>query len=309
MFQAAKPLFIYCVSPVHMGAGTALGVIDNPIQRERHTEYPQLAGSGLKGAIRHHFQAQARDARLVTRLFGPDSDKASDHAGAVSFADAQLVAFPVRSARRGYVYATSALALARLRRLLELADHAELPWQVPAVPAAGAAKVADTGLAGALALEAYQLEATEDAGLKSVAAWLGTNALPDDAAHAFFRAKFAADLVLLPDEDFGWFTRNATLVEPHVRINDESGTADDGGLFYTENLPPESLLATVLMASVERHASKQGRPDGLLDADTVLATVLDGRGEALPGIRNRLLQVGGDATTGRGQVLFTALEG
>lgn len=53
MFEKKVPIFIYCVSPVHMGAGAAIGVIDNPIQRERHTEYPMIAGSGLKGAIRH----------------------------------------------------------------------------------------------------------------------------------------------------------------------------------------------------------------------------------------------------------------
>ena len=79
MFQASKALFIYCVSPVHMVAGTALGLIDNPIQRERHTEYPMIAGSGLKGAVRHHFWSQLDDgsrkdkANLLNRLFGPET--------------------------------------------------------------------------------------------------------------------------------------------------------------------------------------------------------------------------------------------
>ena len=110
MFQASKALFIYCVSPVHMGAGTAIGLIDNPIQRERHTEYPMVAGSGLKGAVRHHFWSQLDDdsrkdkANLLNRLFGPDTN-ASDFAGAVSFGDAQLLAFPVRSLKRAFVYA------------------------------------------------------------------------------------------------------------------------------------------------------------------------------------------------------------
>ena len=33
-------VFLYAVSPVHMGAGQAVDIIDNPIQRERHTEHP-----------------------------------------------------------------------------------------------------------------------------------------------------------------------------------------------------------------------------------------------------------------------------
>ena len=53
MFQTKDAMFIYCVSPVHMGAGSAIGIIDNPIQRERHTGHPVMAGSGLKGALRH----------------------------------------------------------------------------------------------------------------------------------------------------------------------------------------------------------------------------------------------------------------
>ena len=33
MFEKHAALFLYAVSPVHMGAGQAIGVIDNPIQR------------------------------------------------------------------------------------------------------------------------------------------------------------------------------------------------------------------------------------------------------------------------------------
>ena len=55
MFEATQLVFYSCLSPVHMGAGSAVGAIDNPIQREVHTRYPVIAGSGLKGAVRHHF--------------------------------------------------------------------------------------------------------------------------------------------------------------------------------------------------------------------------------------------------------------
>ena len=37
MFEKRAAVFLYALSPVHMGAGSAIGVIDNPIQRERHT--------------------------------------------------------------------------------------------------------------------------------------------------------------------------------------------------------------------------------------------------------------------------------
>ncbi|MFQ5745455.1 MAG: type III-B CRISPR module RAMP protein Cmr4 [Acidobacteriota bacterium] len=116
MFESKAAMFLYSVSPVHMGAGTALGAIDNPIQRERHTGHPTIAGSGLKGAMRHEARWRWKTKDLVGRIFGPDpeDERASEHAGALSVSDAQIVLFPVRSLRRSYVYATCPTALARL---------------------------------------------------------------------------------------------------------------------------------------------------------------------------------------------------
>ena len=91
MFQNKAVVFFYAVSPVHMGAGTATGIIDNPIQRERHTGHPCFAGSGIKGAVRHGFLSTGRDSKLMDRVFGPANGDL--HAGAVSFGDAQIVSF------------------------------------------------------------------------------------------------------------------------------------------------------------------------------------------------------------------------
>lgn len=307
MFESCKALFIYCVSPVHMGAGTAIGMIDNPIQRERHTDYPMMAGSGLKGAVRHSAWAQLDDTRrsqksnLLNRLFGPETD-ASEHAGAISFGDAQLVAFPVRSLKNAYVYTTSPTALARAARLLTLSGT-NPGWPAFTVEAGHCKLVNPALLTGdKLQLEAFEFTAKVDPSLMPISEWLAQQALPADDAYAFFREKLKNDLILLSDEEFGYFVHNATVVEPHVRINNESGTADDGGLFYTENLPPESLLLAPVMASVERY-HKDRKPDQLKTADDALRTVLQGDGNGFGGLDGTLLQVGGDATSGRGQVV------
>ncbi len=309
MFQASKALFIYCVSPVHMGAGTAIGLIDNPIQRERHTEYPMMAGSGLKGAVRHWQWAQLDEAErkrkenLLNRLFGPESGDSNLYAGATSFGDAQLVAFPVRCTRRAYVYATSPTALARTKRLLQTLGVV-CDWPIPEVRERFCRVIESKGPVDnnqPLHLEAFELTAIGSSELMEIAEFLAKKALPAGDPYAFFREKLKTDLVLLPDEDFGYFVKNATVVEPHVRINDRTGTADDGGLFYTENLPPESLLLAPLMATAERSGK------GALPAEDVLAAVLEGN-EGLKGLNGQLVQVGGDATTGRGQVVITAVE-
>lgn len=301
MFERHAAVFLYAISPIHMGAGQAIGVIDNPIQRERHTGHPCFAGSGIKGAVRHGFETLGGHRDHLTRLFGPEAGSSDLHAGAISFGDAQTVCLPVRSLRGGYVYATCPQALARAQRLLAMVGVA-LDW--PALPTLGEGDclVVNPALLSAdkLHLEAFEYTARDkdNAAVKVIAAWLAQHALPQGSGYAYFADKLKSDLVVLSDTDFAYFAEHAMLVEPHVRIDEETGTASDGGLFYTENLPPESLLVAPLMAS----RTRTGKAEEQLDAVEVMGqmkTVLDGR----------LLQVGGDATTGRGLVVARIVEG
>ncbi len=300
MFTEKRLMFLYSVSPVHMGSGTSLGVIDNPIQRERHTEHPVLAGSGLKGAARELAQSKIGSNGLsegdVVRIFGPDTN-ASEHAGAVSFSDGQVVAFPVRSLRQGFVYATSPLALERLKRLAGLVGIDTSGWEL-SEPSDDEAVVLDKDLLidDKLILESYEYEKKDgdNKGFQEVANWLANNALPKEEGYGFFKEKLKKHLVLLSENQFSYFVRNATVVEPHVRINDVTGTAEEGGLFFTENVPPESLFVSLVMASQER--KKKG------DGDKNYLSASEVMGKLQNVLHDTLLQIGGDATTGRGQM-------
>ena len=301
MFEKHAAVFLYAVSPVHMGAGQAVGVIDNPIQRERHTGHPCFAGSGIKGAVRHGFAAMGGDPALIDRLFGPDAGESTLHAGAVSFGDAQLVVLPVRSLRGGYVYATCPQAISRAQRLLALIGvNAE--WPAPTV-AEGDCLIANSALLSGdkLHLEAFEYTAweKESSAVKTIAAAVANSALPDGPAYQFFREKVKTDMVVLADTDFAYFAQNAMLVEPHVRIDETTGTAKDGGLFYTENLPPESLLVTPMLASQTRTGKGKNNESPAEVVMSQIKTVLDGK----------LLQIGGDVTTGRGLVMAKVVEG
>ena len=256
MFQKQAAVFLYAVSPVHMGAGSAVGVIDNPIQRERHTLHPSFAGSGIKGAVRHSFEQLGGEIGFLNRLFGPESGN-DLHAGAVSFGDAQLVAFPVRSLKQGFVYATCPFALSRAQRLMHLLGL-KSDWNVPSV-AEGECLLANPALLSGdkLHLEVFEYKAKISQDLPRLSADLAAKALPQGDAYDFFREKLKTDLVVLSDTDFAYFVQNATLVEPHVRIDEKTGTADGGGLFYTENLPPESVLIAPLLASQTRSGDRK----------------------------------------------------
>lgn len=305
MFQKQAAVFLYAVSPVHMGAGSAVGVIDNPIQRERHTQHPSFAGSGIKGAVRHSFEQFGGERDFLNRLFGPPSKdengrSESLHAGAVSFGDAQLLAFPVRSLKQGYVYATCSLALSRAQRLMHLIGI-KSEWKIPSVVDGKCMLLNDDLLStgSKLHLEVFEYEKTgAPPELEVIAKDLASKALPPDAAYAYFREKLERDLVILSDTDFGYFAQNATLVEAHVRIDFQTGTADAGGLFYTENLPPESLLIALLLTSQSR-SGKQGED---IPAEEVMLKMKNA-------LNGKLVQIGGDATTGRGLVMINMVEG
>ncbi len=58
MFKAARPLTIVVETPLHAGSGSELGVVDLPIQRERHTNHPKIEASTLKGCLREAFRGQ-----------------------------------------------------------------------------------------------------------------------------------------------------------------------------------------------------------------------------------------------------------
>ena len=319
MFEEKRLMFLYCVSPVHMGAGQALGVVDNPIQRERHTGHPVFAGSGIKGALRDQFEAlverneNTKGNNLTNRIFGPsgEDENASGHAGCVAFTDAQLVLFPVRSLRESFVYATCPTALGRLRRMAEVAGE-EIGWKIPAAPGDDLClTVENSGLTvkakldgrdvDTVILETFQFAVSLDrnggAEVKKIADWLAAKAIPEDTSYQYFRDKLAKHLVVLSDTRFSHFVENATIVEPHVRISDESGTADDGGLFYTENVPPEALLVSLVMTSQERVKRGESSKDRL--------TAQQAMSKVEGAISGEVVQLGGDATSGRGLVAVT----
>lgn len=288
MFTEQKAMFIYAVSPLHMGTGTAIGLIDNPIQREVHTDWPSMAGSGIKGAIRHALAGEEnwKNGKLTT-IFGPEpgSGEKNLYAGAVSFTDALIVCFPVRSLRRAYVYATCPTALERLKRLTGAA------WKVPEVKEQEVLIANDDLKQGNhLILEALAFNANKQESVSVIAKDLSAKALPA----GFFADKLKTDLVILSDTDFTHFVKNSTLVEPHVRIDDDTGTADGGKLFYTENLPPETLLVSLAMATDTR----TGKDDGKLKANQVIAEIAGALNNG------KVWQFGGDATTGRGLVML-----
>lgn len=278
-------LFIHALTGLHPGGGTALGVVDLPVQRERHTQWPVIAGSSLKGVLRDAWRSKlgAENHQLLA-AFGPDTANASDFAGALAFTDARLLAFPVRSLCGVFAWVTCRAVLGRLERDARLlAGNSATPPTAPPVKRGDAAcpKGSDLLVDGErLLLEEFEFHRSgNDAG---AADWLAENAVTDKAT----AARLAQNLVVLHDDDFTHFARHATEVVARVGLDYERKTVRGGALFYEEFLPPETLFYAVAMATDSRSKQVECNAAGML-------ALL--RSHTPP-----VLQIGADQTIGKG---------
>lgn len=305
MFKTAKIMFVYTETSLHCGSGTSIGVIDLPIQREKHTDYPVCQASGIKGVVREWFDNKygKTDKRNIY-TFGPDFERkeGEDHAGAAAFTDARLLLFPVRSLNGVFAYATSRLALSRFKRDLAIAGVENIPWDIP--PDSGDKVLGVEGNKvstgdSKIILEEYTFDFKEDADVKAAAEWIADNAVPKGSEYDFWREKAKTDIVVIPDNAFRDFVKQSTEVQARIKIANETKTVAKGALFYEEALPSDSLLYSVVMAH-DPACDSDKRPDGLKTDNDVMTFLnnLDG---------NRL-QFGGDATIGKGIVKINFLK-
>lgn len=288
-----RVVFYYTISPLHMGGGTALGLVDNPIQRDVHTNYPKITASGIKGVFRWEARGHRISEEEERRIFGPEPSSGSSdhHAGSVLFTDAQILLFPVRSATCGYVYVTCPLALSQANRLLGVAKINQ--DGIPDVTLTDDRQAIFRGNDETLVIDTFWFTRQRNQNLQSLFDWAYNNLLPNTDAYQSFRNRIKNHLVIVTDKVFRYFIDNNMLIEPHVRIDDETGTAAEGALFYTENVPPE----TVFIGLIARN-HLPGKSNNQAQSDIDLLTNR---------YNGEVLQFGGDSTTGRGMVVVNFL--
>ncbi len=287
----------YAVSPVHAGSGAATAAVDLPIQRERHTNWPHIQASGVKGAMRDHYRRVVReeDRYLTNLIFGIDRDndgdvkdknnrffdknrniiadkeKADDRlttlAGAVSFSDARLVAFPMRSNVAPFVWVTSPLVLERLNTDLDYTKFKTL-GDIPRVEG-------DTAL---VMTGKYPENVILEDAVVAVDQDTPAPALPE----GFPGLK---RLLLISEEMFDYCVSSCTEIQTQIKIDSDKGTAAEGALRYQELLPADTLLYAVIYYSRSPLLDE-------LKADVI-------RGHVEDTIKD-FIQIGGDETLGRG---------
>lgn len=248
---------------IHCGTGRSAGIIDLPIAREAATDYPFIAGSGLKGALKDRARSLGRGD--TSEVFGKE-----DQAGGLLVSDARLLLLPVRSLTGAYKWVTSPLILERYRRDL---TRCGFPADIQPIEISGSGALGLSG--GDVKLYLEEREFTIE------------GSLPDDLCevisplvrHEETRKRLSSQLVVLNNEDFAWFCRYAVPIQ--VRNVLEEGTKRSKNLWYEESLPSDTLLYGMAMARDE--TSRKALIDLFPDTDPYL-------------------QVGGNETVGHGWV-------
>lgn len=278
---------LYTRTPLHVGCGTSVDVVDLPLMRERITNFPVIPSTSLKGVLRQAGRdfsgTNGYNLAVNDALFGNKDDvqtnsdgKEKFHAGCLQIMEAKLLAFPVRSLAGCFAWLTCPAILQRFQRdtgesigIPDVTKDAAVTGNGSEVVVAGQDKVV---------LEEYALASQRDEKHGEVATRLAQ--LLDDP---LWTNKLAKRLVILHDEDFQHFV--STCTEVVARIVIDPGTRTNSNLFNQENIPCESLFYSVLTVLKARRNGFEGEPKKHLDS--------------LLGA-NPHLQIGGDETTGHG---------
>lgn len=230
---AFSTVYYRCITPLHVGCGQDVGVVDLPVIRERTTGYPIIPGSGIRGTIRDVCERKA--PAMAPRLFGTEINESAekvDRAGCVIVNDARILLFPVRSHPGVFHWITCPFVLTRYAADAEYFGRSASPFGVLPDPGedAYAGKTAHTPLV----LEELPFDRASE--------W--EFPLSIDGVDS-------AKVVMVSDDVFHYFVRHATVVTQHNHLS-AAKTVMEGQLFSVEAVPPEAVFYGFLGATDER---------------------------------------------------------
>jgi CRISPR-associated protein Cmr4 len=303
MFKQTKPLFFVCETPLHAGSGSDLGIIDLPIQRERHTSFPKIEGSSFKGALREAVEKKTDDftcngktdknIKCVDLAFGPE--EGDGQAGALGFSDARLLLFPVKSVKGVFGWVTCPKVLEQFKRDMSLCSIV--------VNIKGEELYTDTCVASnstSLKLDGNKIVLEEYAFSVSGSFSIDVDGIPFNIwlstliQDGFWSNKIINDIVILSNDDFKDFVNLSTEVITRTKIDNEKGTVQGGALFTEEYLPAESVMYSLVMAS-SVFMKEEKRKDSALQSDVDVMNYFINK-------LSDVIQIGGSATLGKGIV-------
>ena len=309
MFKKSGLLTFYAETSLHMGSGTSLSYVDLPIQREKHTDFPIMQASGIKGVMKEFAERQWKeDKTKVETIFGPE--EGDKFASCIVFTDAKILLFPVRSVSGIFAWVTSPFVLKRFKRDLKSAgiefkdNNEEINIPEPSGEEKNEEKIIVTTdsilkvqSTNQVMLEEFVFD-VEDG--KSEEADKIANKIKEflleNPAFQDLINELPKRFCIVADNVFKDFVKLAVEIQTRIKINQATGTVEEGALFTEELVPSESVFYSLVF-----FIDPYNKINGLQNVDDVMNTTQN-LFSNFP-----LLQLGGDETLGRGllKVKFT----
>ena len=270
-------LTLMAETSIHAGASESEGVVDLPVQREKHNDWPCVFGSGVKGAMRA--KAQTIEGLDTKSLFGPDpkDNNGSDYAGSLQVTDARLLLLPVRSLTGHYRWVCCPALLKRLERDLHRAGRNNVVFNDEVKEEE--VLLGKENKAQTLYLEEYAFSVKDriaESGLS-----LLKSILPED-----HHKELENKLAVISNDNFRHLCRAAIPVNAHIAIDSDTKTVKNGALWYEESLAPDTIMYTIIVVQKSRNGKMSAAEGKAAVTEQLFATPY--------------LQVGGNETTGMG---------
>jgi len=280
MFTNGMVASFYALTNLHPGSGNSLSYVDLPVQREKHTSFPVIVGSSVKGVIREYASRRWNDVEKVTSFFG--TEDTGDISSKISFTDARILLYPVRSVRGIFAYVTCPYVLKRFFNDIEvLTNVSDKVKNIISLLNISDDKVIidkelselkiDNTLVG---IEEFLFSIDTEYEIRIIIDEL-QNCLNID------KKSLSNRLLIVSDSVFTDLVNYAIEVRTRNKIDQVTGTAEDKALFVVELIPSEAVFYSLILLKKEK--------ESLLED---IRNLLD----------SQVIQVGGNETIGNGLV-------
>ena len=237
-----------------------------PIQREKHTWWPKIEASGIKGSIRSSFEKKYRGDTLrlkdINVVFGYDDNGLDekvrnyfvgkkDFSGSLGFTDARILLFPVKYMKGIFAWITCPAVLDRFVGDLSLSGI-KIPrfdFKENTIAPDSSCLIKKPNKDPKVILEEFTENVDENKECEELGKWLAENILPKDEIYDSLKEKLKKDIIILSNDLFTEFTKFSTEIVTRTKIDNETGTVKGTALFTEEYLPTETIMYSFAIVS------------------------------------------------------------
>jgi CRISPR-associated protein Cmr4 len=298
MYKKSGLITYYALTPVHTGAGSSVSYIDLPVQRERHTSFPIMAGSGLKGVLRALAEREwkGEEEENIENIFG--SEDGSKGSSCVAFTDAKILLYPVRSVKNTFAWITCPFVLKRFEEDLQSIGGEEISIQE--------LNIDDTDII--VSNESKLKIDNNKVGFEEFVFDVDNTQIDNNLIDLIEKIKgyipdtettkttqsLSERFAIVSDNVFTDLVNYAVEVRTRIKIDQTTGTAQGKALFTVEMVPSESIFYSLVFAD-DPKIKNNSNDNSNNDTNGVINKI-----KKL--IDNKVIQVGGDETIGLGFV-------